>query len=137
MSKARLNARIIGKVSGRRRLSTSATRARLPIAGSRSRRDNCFCSIMNRIALIGSGAAQPQLPIHTLSKFSIPVPKTLADQKRIVDRLRAISSESKRLEGIYQQKHNALEELRQAILQKAFAGELTARAVEDLHEAAQ
>jgi hypothetical protein len=55
MSSKALNARTIGKVSGRLRVRTSETRRRLPIAGSRSRRGNPFCSIMNVIAAIGSG----------------------------------------------------------------------------------
>ena len=46
------------------------------------------------------------------------------------------SSKSKRLEGIYQQKLDYLAELKQAILQKAFAGELTAQPEKALREAA-
>ena len=71
-----------------------------------------------------SGAAQPQLPIKTLVNFTIPVPVELADQKRIVARLKDISAETQHLESIYQQKLTALAELKQSILQKAFAGNL-------------
>lgn len=39
----------------------------------------------------------------------------------------ALSAETKRLEAIYQQKLNDLEELKKSILQKAFNGELTNR----------
>ncbi|MCK5540240.1 MAG: restriction endonuclease subunit S, partial [Deltaproteobacteria bacterium] len=82
-----------------------------------------------------SGAAQPQLPIKTLVNFSIPVPTKLADQKKIVVRLHKLSTETKRLEVIYQKKLTALAELKQSILQKAFAGKLTARPEKALDEA--
>jgi type I restriction enzyme S subunit len=75
-----------------------------------------------------SGAAQPQLPIKTLVNFTIPVPTELVDQKEIVTRLHDLLSETKQLERVYQQKINALAELKQSILQKAFNGELTADA---------
>ena len=82
-----------------------------------------------------SGAAQPQLPIKTLVNFSIPVPVELADQRHIVARLKNLSDETKRLEAIYQQKLTALAELKQSILQKAFAGELTTLPEKILEEA--
>ena len=43
--------------------------------------------------------------------------------------------ETKRLEAIYQQKLDSLAELKQSILQKAFAGELTAQPEQALQEA--
>ncbi len=78
----------------------------------------------NQISRHVSGAAQPQLPIKTLVNFTIPVPNSIDEQKKIVDRLREISAETKKLEAIYQQKLANLEELRKSILQKAFNGEL-------------
>ena len=39
-------------------------------------------------------------------------------------KLDALSLETKKLEAIYQQKINDLEELKKSVLQKAFAGEL-------------
>jgi type I restriction enzyme S subunit len=71
-----------------------------------------------------TGAAQPQLPIKTLVNFVFPVPKSLKQQQTIVQKLDALSLETKRLEAIYQQKINDLEELKKSVLQKAFAGEL-------------
>ncbi len=44
--------------------------------------------------------------------------------------------ESKRLESIYQQKLQALQELKQSLLNKAFSGELTARNTQQAVEAA-
>ncbi|OGF21215.1 hypothetical protein A2316_03065 [Candidatus Falkowbacteria bacterium RIFOXYB2_FULL_38_15] len=71
-----------------------------------------------------SGAAQPQLPIKTLVNFSIPVPKSISEQKSIVAKLDKLSAETKKLEAIYKQKLVDLEELKKSVLKKAFAGEL-------------
>ena len=59
-----------------------------------------------------------------LKTYPIPLP-TLKEQKSIVQKLDALSAETKKLESIYQQKLHDLEELKKSILQKAFAGELT------------
>lgn len=71
-----------------------------------------------------SGAAQPQLPIKTLVNFSIPVPKSLSEQKSIVAKLGALSAETRKLETIYQQKLANLEELKKSVLKRAFNGDL-------------
>lgn len=71
-----------------------------------------------------SGAAQPQLPIKTLVNFTFPVPKFLPEQRAIVAKLDALSAETKKLEAIYRQKLADLDELKKAVLQKAFNGEL-------------
>jgi len=81
-----------------------------------------------------SGAAQPQLPIKTLVNFSVPVATSLVDQRNIVSRLRSLWAETQRLESIYQQKLDSLAELKQSILQKAFAGGLTAEPNRTLKE---
>ena len=64
---------------------------------------------------------------HTAPKrildFNINLPP-LKEQKAIVQKLDALSAETKQLEVIYQQKINDLDELKKSILQKAFAGEL-------------
>ena len=49
---------------------------------------------------------------------------SLEEQQTIVQKLDALSSETKKLEAIYQQKINDLEELKKSVLQKAFSGEL-------------
>ena len=51
-------------------------------------------------------------------------PKSLPEQQCIVTKLDALSTETKKLEGIYQQKLSDLDELKKSILQKAFDGEL-------------
>jgi type I restriction enzyme, S subunit len=71
-----------------------------------------------------SGAAQPQLPIKTLTNFEIPVPDTLESQSEIVASVRVIDAETKRLEALYQRKIALLDELKKSLLQQAFAGEL-------------
>ena len=71
-----------------------------------------------------SGAAQPQLPIKTLINFTIPVPKSLSEQKAIVKKLDALSEETKKLEELYKKEIADLEELKKSVLQKAFRGEL-------------
>jgi type I restriction enzyme S subunit len=48
----------------------------------------------------------------------------IEEQKSIVNKLDDLSIETKRLESIYEQKLNDLEELKKSILQKAFNGEL-------------
>ena len=56
-------------------------------------------------------------------------PKSLKTQESIVQKLDALSTETKKLESIYQQKINDLEELKKSILQKAFNGELKTETV--------
>jgi type I restriction enzyme S subunit len=58
-----------------------------------------------------------------LKTYPIPLP-TFKEQQTIVAKLNALSSETKRLEAIYQQKIADLEELKKSVLQKAFNGEL-------------
>ena len=70
-----------------------------------------------------NGAAQPNLSSKSLGKFEFPLPP-LSTQQAIVEKLDALSEETKRLEAIYERKKAALSELKQSLLQKAFAGEL-------------
>lgn len=58
-----------------------------------------------------------------LKTYPIPIPPLKA-QQAIVAKLDALSTETKKLEAIYQQKINDLEELKKSVLQKAFSGEL-------------
>ena len=58
-----------------------------------------------------------------LKGYPIPCP-TLKEQKIIVKKLNVLSTETKKLESIYQQKLKVLEELKKSILKKAFEGEL-------------
>jgi len=71
-----------------------------------------------------SGAAQPQLPIKTLIKFKIPVPKTLEAQGKMVNSIRLLDAVTQRLQSIYQQKLVSLDALKKSLLDQAFKGEL-------------
>ena len=59
-----------------------------------------------------------------IENYIISFPKSLKAQDSIVEKIDALSVETKRLEAIYQQKINDLEELKKSVLQKAFSGEL-------------
>lgn len=72
---------------------------------------------------ISFGTAQPNLSTEQIKDFQVPLP-SVGDQKSIVARLDALSSETKKLEAIYKQKLADLDELKKSVLQKAFAGEL-------------
>lgn len=71
-----------------------------------------------------SGAAQPHFNGAAVKQVVFTYPKAIKDQKLLIEKFRALSTETKKLETIYQQKIDVLEELKKAILQKAFAGEL-------------
>lgn len=70
------------------------------------------------------GAAIPNVPSAKILKdIKIPFPK-IEEQNIIVNEIEIVSTETKKLEAIYSQKLNDLEELKKSILQKAFNGEL-------------
>jgi type I restriction enzyme S subunit len=82
-----------------------------------------------------TGTAQKTVSLKVLRSFKVP--RVLPPQQRsAVTVLDALAAETRLLEGIYQQKLNNLAELKQAILQKAFAGELTAQPEKALRKAA-
>jgi len=83
-----------------------------------------------------SGMAQPKLNQKSLNSIPVPVPP-IAEQVRIVETAEAFQASVERLEEIYREKLDALAELKQAILHKAFAGELTAQSVKAVQEAAE
>lgn len=70
------------------------------------------------------GASYPAVTDSEVKSIIIPFPKSLKEQQTIVKKLDALSTETKKLETIYQKKINDLEELKKAVLQKAFNGEL-------------
>jgi type I restriction enzyme S subunit len=65
----------------------------------------------------------PSMSVEHLKEILIPLPP-IKEQIKIVQKLDAISSETKKLEAIYEQKIKDLEELKKSVLQKAFSGEL-------------
>ena len=80
---------------------------------------------------------QANINATILSKELILLPRTVSDQVGIVRKLDDFSSETQRLRSIYQAKLACLAGLKQAILHKAFAGELTANPENALPEAAE
>jgi type I restriction enzyme S subunit len=73
--------------------------------------------------------ARANLSLGFFRSLLIPTPK-LSEQLNIVDSIKSFHIETKKLESIYQQKINDLEELKKSVLQKAFSGELkTAKAL--------
>ena len=71
------------------------------------------------------GVRQKNLSLQKIKDIVLAVPE-LQEQQHIVRQLASIREETQCLEAIYRQKLVALNELKQAILQKAFTGELTA-----------
>ncbi len=70
-----------------------------------------------------TGTAQKTVSLTALRNFVLPK-MTLEEQQTIVKKLDDLSTQTKKLEAIYQQKINDLEELKKSVLQKAFSGEL-------------
>lgn len=81
--------------------------------------------VQKQFSQLSSGAIVKNINSDLTKSAVLPIPP-LAEQKNIVEKLDGLSNETKRLEIIYQQKLDSLAELKQSILQKAFAGELTA-----------
>ena len=75
------------------------------------------------------GATRQAITKAQLEVFKVFFP-SLQEQQTIVQKLDALSTETKQLEAIYQQKINDLDELKKSILQKAFAGELNTTTLE-------
>jgi type I restriction enzyme S subunit len=70
------------------------------------------------------GAAIPNVPSAKILKdILIPFP-SLKEQEKVVNDIELVLVETEKLESIYQQKLNDLDELKKSILQKAFNGEL-------------
>lgn len=73
--------------------------------------------------LVMRQSTRNQVPITTQRGFIHYIPP-MSVQKNLIQKLNSLSIETKKLEVIYQQKLNDLEELKKSILQKAFNGEL-------------
>jgi type I restriction enzyme S subunit len=80
-------------------------------------------SFRARLQAKGKGSAQDNLNMEKFENEYFPIPP-LAEQRAIVGRLEALSAETGRLEEIYQQKVESLEELKKSVLGKAFSGDL-------------
>ena len=77
-----------------------------------------------------SGAGVPTLNRNNVHSEMVYFPKSIKEQKAIVQKLDSLSTETKKLEEIYQQKLIDLEELKKSLLEKAFKGELKTEKIE-------
>ena len=69
-------------------------------------------------------AAQPKLALSRLQQISLPIPSKNT-QEQLIEKFSDLADRVRQVEGIYEQKLTALSELKQSLLQKAFAGELS------------
>ncbi len=92
--------------------------------------------LQDQIRAATYGAALMQINIRDLRKVFLDLPP-LDVQGNLLEKLANISAEVERLASIYEQKAAALAGLKQAILQKAFAGELAAQPEKPVQEAAE
>jgi type I restriction enzyme S subunit len=92
-------------------------------------------SFRQRIVGLASRAAQPDIT-HSLFKVQEIQLPPMSYQNEAVNKIERLYSDSEGLQATYQQKLDSLAELKQSILQKAFAGELIAQPEKGLQEAA-
>tara|TARA_B110000046_G_scaffold182678_1_gene217185 strand:- start:6 stop:1244 length:1239 start_codon:yes stop_codon:yes gene_type:complete len=70
------------------------------------------------------GATISRLYNANLKRIKISFPKSLLEQKTVIQKIEVLSNKTKKLEAIYAQKLADLEELKKSVLQKAFSGQL-------------
>ena len=80
-------------------------------------------SFKAHIQAMGQGAAQANINMGTFENERFPFPP-VAEQRKIVANLDALSTETQRLESLYQQKIAALAALKKSLLHQAFSGAL-------------
>ncbi|KAF3984274.1 MAG: restriction endonuclease subunit S [Methylococcales symbiont of Hymedesmia sp. n. MRB-2018] len=81
------------------------------------------CGFNKQMEILQKGASYPAVTNKEVESIYILFP-VIEQQKKIVQKLNALQAETKKLENIYQQKLNDLDELKKSILSKAFKGEL-------------
>ena len=86
------------------------------------------------LATRAKGSIMAGLNMGIIKELPLLLPP-IAEQQSIVKKLDALSSETNRLESLYQHKLTTLAELKQSLLHKAFSGELTSQSVSALQEA--
>ena len=70
------------------------------------------------------GAAQPNMNARILSGLKVPIPDTLAGQRRIVEYLDGVQAQVSELKRLQAESAAELERLSGAVLARAFRGEL-------------
>jgi type I restriction enzyme S subunit len=71
-----------------------------------------------------SGTTQPTISMRSIREMRFPLPPK-KKWKRIIEHINALREQTQLLEALYTEKLNDLKELKQSLLQQAFAGELT------------
>lgn len=76
------------------------------------------------------GSVQQVINLRDLKKVKVPLPTDHSEQVQIGKQIHSLRNHTRRLQGLSKSKFNALDELKQSILQKAFTGQLTAKSPE-------
>ncbi|MDO8778507.1 MAG: restriction endonuclease subunit S [Burkholderiaceae bacterium] len=76
-----------------------------------------------RLQSLGQGSAQANINMGTFENEKFPFP-SVSEQKQIVVKLDALSTETQRLESLCQRKLQALDDLKKSLLHRAFNGDL-------------
>ena len=84
---------------------------------------------------LGTGSSIPQINNYDIAPLLISFPASKARQLEITDALRDIETECQTLVALYDRKLAALDDLKKALLQYAFTGQLTAKKADELVEA--
>ena len=79
---------------------------------------------LNNVKLSATGTMVKHTAPKRILSNKVTFPPDLSEQRTIVTKLDQLSTETKKLEAIYQQKLVALEELKKSILNQAFSGQL-------------
>ena len=80
-------------------------------------------TFLDELYKTANGTRQANLSTETMKGLFISFP-LIEEQKSIVQKLDALSKETKKLEVIYTEKIADLEEMKKSVLQKAFSGQL-------------
>ena len=91
-------------------------------------------SVKSVLKAKGKGSAQDNINLGTLENERFPFPDRRT-QNRVVETVQELRVFIRSLESIYQQKLQALAELKQSLLQKAFSGELTTAPQDEIETA--
>ena len=81
--------------------------------------------VQERILKKGTGATVTGIKASLLKKIIIEYPFQLSEQRIIVNTLDVLDRKVNKLEVVFSEKLNSLDELKKSLLQKAFSGELT------------
>ena len=87
-------------------------------------------NVYNQATDCSTGTAQKTVPLSGLREIHIPVP-TLAEQERIVAEIESRFERADALETAVDRALNDAEKLKQAVLKKAFSGELVPQNPDD------